>query len=225
VRIDAVVFDLDDTLTDWDGAVAAALASMASGSQLSAGEVQAVREAMREFVCLWRDGRIVDRQHWRLVQSTEPWVAVAGPGRAGELLASFREALLPRLKMYDDFDAVKTLAGRERVAMLTNNPYARRALEEQGHLAVFETVVMAEEPFRKPHSQAFVTAASAFGSDGEDLVYVGDSIVNDVEGALAAGWTPIWIDRFEDGYDTPGASRISTLHELPAVLERLRAGA
>lgn len=220
MRIEAVVFDLDDTLTDWHGAVGGALAEIAPNLGFGPADVARIRDAMQRFVRVDRAGQVVDRQHWRLVESPDPWLA-AGWLDPGAFVAAFREALLPRLAMHDDFSTLSELAGRHRIAILSNNPYARTALEEQGHAHLFEAVVMAEEPYRKPHPRAFEVAAAQFGCDPAGLVYVGDSIENDVEGALAAGWTPIWIDRFDDGYDLPGVSRISTLRQLPAVLDAL----
>jgi putative hydrolase of the HAD superfamily len=220
MRIDAVMFDLDDTLTDWHGAIGAALAEVATSRGFSVAHVGEIGDILRRFVCVERDGRIVDRQHWRLATAQEPWVE-AGCEDLDALVVDFREALLPKLRMHEDFVSLDGVSARWRVGMLTNNPYARSALEEQGHLARFEAVFMAEEPYRKPHSRAFEQAAKLMRCEPAGLVYVGDSIENDIEGALAAGWTPIWIDRFDDGYETPGVTRISTLHDLLPALERL----
>ena len=220
MRIDAVMFDLDDTLTDWHGAVGAALAEVATSHRLSVDQAGRVCEMMRRFVCVERDGRVVDRQHWRLATAQEPWLD-AGCRDVDALVVTFRNALLPRLRMYQDFVALELVMARWRIGMLTNNPFARTALQEQGHLDKFEAVFMAEDPCRKPHTDAFEQAARLMRCEPAGLVYVGDSIENDIEGALAADWTPVWIDPFDDGYEIPRVIRISTLHELPGVLDGL----
>ena len=224
MKIEAVVFDFDDTLTNWHGAVSGALEEIGPAAGLSRRQMAQVREVMRQFVCVERDGRVVDRQHWRLVESHEPWQhVIADAERRNRIMTAFREALLPRLGMYEDFEVLTERRLAYRVAMLTNNPYAKTALELRGQLHLFEHVVMPEEPDAKPHAAAFSATASVLGLEPAEIVYVGDSIANDVEGAMRAGWTPIWIDRFGDGYEIPGVERISTLHELPAVLQRLQA--
>jgi putative hydrolase of the HAD superfamily len=222
MKIEAVVFDLDDTLTDWHGAASDALEEVAAAHGLSIEERCAVWEAMRQLVCVQRDGRVVERKHGRLADSHEPWLQVVGDGeRRTRIVSAFRDALLPRLRMYQDFEVLSERRLRHRVAMLSNNLYAETALSVQGYLDLFEVVVMAEEPEGKPHAGAFNRAAAALRLDPESLVYVGDSIANDVEGALAAGWTPVWIDRFDDGYEIPDVERITTLRELPGLLARL----
>lgn len=59
--------------------------------------------------------------------------------------------------------------------------------------------------------------------DRAEVVYVGDSVTMDVEGALAAGLAPVLLDPFDDHPDLddgrfPGLRRIRTLLELPALL-------
>ena len=62
-----------------------------------------------------------------------------------------------------------------------------------------------------------------------DLVMVGDSWRDDVEGALNAGWTAIWINH--EGLPRPAVDpgaelvELPNLQRVPEVIERLQAGA
>lgn len=65
----------------------------------------------------------------------------------------------------------------------------------------------------KPDPAIFDHALGAMGVDPGDLVYVGDSIRNDVEGALAAGITPLLLDPHDDRPSAP-CRRVRSLLEL-----------
>ncbi len=69
--------------------------------------------------------------------------------------------------------------------------------------------------FAKPDPRIFAEAIAALNLAPERVAYVGDSYVNDVGGAVAAGLVPLLYDPFDDhaGYD---CERIRSLHELLA---------
>ncbi len=96
--------------------------------------------------------------------------------------------------------------------MLSNNPMAALILRQHGLAARFSAVVTPDEPYRKPHPSAFAEVCQAVGLAPSVCAYVGDSYLNDVEGAHAAGLTAIWIDRLGDDYPLPpGAFRVTSL--------------
>jgi putative hydrolase of the HAD superfamily len=58
-----------------------------------------------------------------------------------------------------------------------------------------------------------------------ECLHVGDSLREDVEGALAAEWRAVWLDRDGAGERTvlpAGAARVASLAELPDLLARAR---
>ena len=65
----------------------------------------------------------------------------------------------------------------------------------------------------KPDPRIFRDAIAALDLPPDRIAYVGDSFVNDVGGARAAGLVPLLYDPFDDhaGYD---CERIASLHEL-----------
>jgi FMN phosphatase YigB (HAD superfamily) len=67
--------------------------------------------------------------------------------------------------------------------------------------------------YAKPDPRIFSDAIAALGLSPDRIAYVGDSYVNDVGGALAAGLVPLLYDPFDDHaeYD---CERLGSLHEL-----------
>lgn len=78
------------------------------------------------------------------------------------------------------------------------------------------------EKVRKPAKQPFVEMADRLGLNTEELIYVGDNPVNDIEGARAAGYTPVWMKKYAL-WNFPEIKRckyeISSLSELLNILE------
>jgi putative hydrolase of the HAD superfamily len=66
----------------------------------------------------------------------------------------------------------------------------------------------------KPDPRIFKAALDEAGADPAATVHVGDQPVNDVAGALAAGITPVLIDRFGRHPDADGAHRVEDLAGL-----------
>jgi putative hydrolase of the HAD superfamily len=110
------------------------------------------------------------------------------------------------------------------LAVLSNNPYAPTGLEVLGMTGHFDAIITLEEAsgLAKPHPHAFASLATALDLAPEEVVYVGDSLVDDVAGALAAGMVAIWVDRVGTGLAAPeGAWRVGSLAELPGLLEKM----
>jgi putative hydrolase of the HAD superfamily len=73
---------------------------------------------------------------------------------------------------------------------------------------------------RKPATAIFERALGMAGTAPGDAIHIGDSIVEDIEGARAAGIEPILLRR--DGRrGPPGVITISSLAEVPEAIERL----
>jgi len=67
--------------------------------------------------------------------------------------------------------------------------------------------------YAKPDPRIFADAIAALGLPPERVAYVGDSYVNDVGGAHAAGLVPLLYDPFDDHADYD-CERVQSLHEL-----------
>jgi len=198
-NVDAIAFDLDDTLTDWWTGIGRAAAAVRAPEIL---------DRVRETTWVRRDGVVVDRHHWRVLHEPAEFMTEA-------LVEPFLEALDPPL--FDDaIPALEALRGRLKLALLTNNPYGSDVLDRHGlHVDVFDSVVIADPTVRKPNPRAFAPLIDALGLAPSKIAYVGDSVRADVEGALGAGLRPIWLNRWHDAWPLPpGVVSIASLSEL-----------
>lgn len=122
-------------------------------------------------------------------------------------------------------EAVERLAARFRLGLLTNGPadIQRLKLEGTGLAGAFEAVIISGEAgVGKPSPDAFRLAVDRLGVGAEEAVMVGDSWERDVQGALGAGMSAVWIS---GGRPTPeGASAVvaaPSLAEIGAALSAL----
>ncbi len=74
----------------------------------------------------------------------------------------------------------------------------------------------------KPHPAIFRAALSRAGVKPEEAVHVGDQVESDVEGALAAGITPVLMDRFNGHPMYTDHARVTGMAELERLLASMR---
>jgi len=129
------------------------------------------------------------------------------------------EALLASLR-FDAFpDALETLPrlrreGRVLVVVSNWDVSLHEVLERAGFAGLLDGVVTsAEADARKPDPAIFELALSLAGASAGEAIHVGDSLVEDVGGARAAGIEPILLLR-GGGSPPPGVRTISSLDEL-----------
>jgi HAD superfamily hydrolase (TIGR01509 family) len=203
-----LAFDLDGTLSDWGAAIRAVEPDHAE-ALLAVIDGRHPRE----------DGWPVDGVHYLLfVAGEEIWAEVVGAAEAATRAEAFMAAF--RAVAYPEVEAVLAgLRDRYRLALVTNSPRAHDALDELGFSDLFDEVVEIPPDLRKPRPEGFWHAAEVLGVDPADLVYVGDSYRCDIQGGLAAGVQPVWVDRLGTGLPVPdGVIRITSLEALPDVL-------
>jgi putative hydrolase of the HAD superfamily len=156
-----------------------------------------------------------------------------GPPAAGLSVAEARAAMLDSIRFHaqpDAAPALRELRGRGlRLVVASNWDCSLPQVLEQAGLAelVDGAVGSAEVGADKPDPAVFEAALRIAGCPPELALHVGDSPVNDVDGAAAAGIRAVLIERGggrldEDPRDAAGSARpvarIATLAELPRVL-------
>lgn len=159
-------------------------------------------------------------------------------GRGEALDACAREicdewAMHRHFELYDDVPSVlRALAATGvRIGLISNS---HRCLESfQAHFAleglISGAVSSAEHGLMKPHPSIFLAAMRLVDVAPADAVMVGDSVRQDVEGALRAGMRAVLLHRSDEPHPrssalaAAGVSTISSLRELPSLLSRLRA--
>jgi HAD superfamily hydrolase (TIGR01509 family) len=123
--------------------------------------------------------------------------------------------------------ALTALAARCPLGLVSNYdhaPTARAILARHDLEGIFSAVVISIEiGRRKPHPEIFRTALQRLGVDTGAALFVGDSAVEDVGGASAAGMDACWLNprgtALPDGVPKPRFI-IGDLGELPELVSR-----
>ena len=191
-RIDAVLFDLDDTLVEYeqdaDDVLAAAFERAGVEPFCTADELEAAAEDGPD-----RDHRTVWVEAFRRAAER----AGADPTAAPDLYEAYG-AELDRTQVTWRPGARRVLrTARERfpVGIVTNGERAiqERKLARLGLTDAFETVVCADDvPEPKPATDPFDAPLDALGVPADRALYVGDSYRYDVVGAHRAGLQAAW---------------------------------
>ncbi len=239
--IEAVLFDGDQTLWDFERVMRDALVTVL-------GELRAERPGPASDALTWHDlqedraevaaelaGVEYNLERLRVlgfsrtlarVRATEGGDEAADAEVAERIAASYFEhrdrdpALFP-----DTLPCLRALRPRYRLGLLSNGS---RLPEKVGLSGYFESVVFAQDHrVAKPDKGIFEIVERQLALAPERCVLVGDHPLNDVVGAKRAGWHAVWLDRDRDGFpdslegdDVPDAV-VQTLTDLPVVLDRL----
>jgi putative hydrolase of the HAD superfamily len=107
-----------------------------------------------------------------------------------------------------------------RCAVLSNwDSRLPRLVARMGLDPRFEFVLTsAESGWRKPHPGAFQAALGKLGVPVDRVLHVGDSHRDDVTGALAAGITPVWVDRKGRGHPDAPPHTVESLAAVPELV-------
>lgn len=146
------------------------------------------------------------------------------------LSAAFRTADAEAQAFPETHTALAQTRELGRLALLSNTQSFDLDLLNRLELDPFFRIkgLSAELGALKPEPAAFEAMQKRLGLFAGNLVMVGDSWKDDVEGALAAGWTAIWVNR--DGHPRPDHDpeaelvEVQDLSQVPVVVERLQAG-
>ncbi len=208
-RVRVVFLDAGHTLLRPDPAVELRYASTAARFGIR-GDPAAIRE---RFGRLWREGRAEreaglyrtdaegTERFWRgfVARVFEPWTG------GGEAFDRFFEALYEEFttpaawRLFDDaLPCLESLRGAGlRLAVVSNwDLRLRDLLDRLGVSPLFEaTVISAEVGFEKPAPQIFARALEAMAALPSETLHVGDSLEDDVAGALGAGLDAAHLDR------------------------------
>ena len=225
-----VLFDLDDTLADssaveeriWND-VAALIARRFDGLDRGALRARYLEALHRHYPALAAgDIDMPTFRRIRLADALEPW----GPLEDELLEAYIAEKARIADEMVPAAGAIETVrALRERgirVGVLTNGPSAfqRRKLETSGVGTEVDAIAVSGElGVAKPDERAFELALALLGTDAGETAMVGDSLENDVLGAMRAGLAAVvWMPGARNGAAPHGALVARAVPEVPGLL-------
>ena len=219
MSIRGVAFDLDYTLAvttkDRDAILAAAIAAV-DGPPISREE--------------YLDAH---RQHLTTESRTPVFADILDETTSDvdpEVMATaYREGITDSLEPLPGVEAfIADLRSRYRVGLLTNGSVLaqRSKIDHLGWEELFDTtLVTGELTAGKPDTVAFEALLDGLGTNAGETVYIGDSPVDDIEGATDAGLYAVQVlfpggpdrDRRADGY----IQRDRLTSDLPELLDSL----
>jgi HAD superfamily hydrolase (TIGR01662 family) len=218
----AVLFDVDFTL-------ARPGPELGPEGYVRAGERHGLRlEATRYEAA--RDAALVDlRRHPELEHDDEIWFRFTERivrGMGGDEDSAYACAVEitrgwerhENFELYDDVPsalAALRSAGL-RIGLVSNSSRDVREFARHHRLDVDAGISSFHHGRTKPHASIFRAVLGLLGVEPEEAVMVGDTIADDVEGALALGMRAILVDRERAHPDFE--PRIETLNELPPLL-------
>jgi putative hydrolase of the HAD superfamily len=241
--IEAVLFDGDQTLWDFQKVMVTALGAVLDELRLArpGAGTDALRladlSADRDAVARELDGTEFNlarlralgfaRTLGRLQPERGQWTEQQDGALVEQLVESYFEHRDRDPALFDDtIDCLTSLRHHYRLGLLSNGS---RLPETVGLGGFFEVVVFAQDHrVAKPDRAIFEIVEQQMQIEPHQAVLIGDHPHNDVVGAKRSGWRAIWIDRQGDGRyvapdgftDEPDAV-ITTLRDLPLVLSRL----
>lgn len=155
------------------------------------------------------------------------FAAERGARDPGSFVPRYKDLALGSVDAFvvPDPTAAELLAGlRERgvpVAILTNGwaPLQQRKAERVGFGG--PVLVSEELGVQKPHPASFAALARTLGVPPANIAFVGDTPASDVQGAIAAGMTGIWLDAEGVSYPDAGPRPSLTIRALNDLLKFL----
>ncbi len=223
--IRGVLFDVDDTLVDGDGATRRAVRAHlgALGQPHDHTTPHRWRAAEERHFARFLAGEI-DFQDQRRERVRELLGADLDDASADEWFAAYLVHLESAWVAFDDVRAaLESLDERGLpVGVVTNLDASlqRRKLELVGLGDRFDVLVGLDAlGVGKPDPAVFQHACELLGTEPAETAFVGDRLDHDAVGARDAGLLAVWLDRTGPSADVPsGIVRVQSLAELAEVL-------
>ena len=232
MKIYAVIFDLDNTLYNYDAAHAAAFRALSAYAAPMLGippeQFDALHRQMMDQQ-IQRAGSVCAAVHNRLIRYQMMLEALGKPFYLAPRLLNqywtvFLQNVAPEPGIHDCLVMLRQSGYRLGIGTNMTADYQYEKLMRLRLLNLFDFFVSSEEVnAEKPNIRLFAWCAQKAGFPPEQCAFVGDSIPHDILGAQNAGMFPIW-------YCPGGAESVPLAHkarvlrsfaDLPALLHSL----
>lgn len=225
-RTRAVLFDLDDTLVDHRGARRAGLLAWSASLGLPVVGADAEEHLarwtaleIRHFAAYQRGSLTFAGQRRARIRAFLPHLDLSADPAADEAFAGYLAAYQRAWRAFGDAARAvrRARAAGLAVGVLTNGDRRQHLkVERVGLAATFasaDVLVLTSRALgvAKPQREAYARACTRLGVSADQTLMVGDSVLNDVRGARAAGLDALLLDRHDEH---PGERRVRTLDEV-----------
>lgn len=209
-----VLFDLDRTIADYDGAK---LVRTQYAFEPHFNDRDRLDRAVADALAHGGEGA----DHFEQVLAGH---GITEPDLVEEARRRFMVDLYRGLRLFDEtLEIVAAVSQVAAVGLVTNGPTAiqRPKIDLLELEPLFPVIVISEEAgVWKPDPGIFEIALERCAVAAADAIYVGDSAEHDIPGAHAAGMRAVWVNRL--GIDWPGArppdAEIRDLYQLLPLL-------
>lgn len=220
--MNAILFDLDNTLVDREATAARFL------ERQRARYADKLRSEPRAFIAValkHQEGGYADKERAYRAACAELGESIDPQ----ELLEDFRRhAGEDAIPMPGALATLESLAPRYRIAAVTNGRSSgqRRKIAACGFESLLDAIVISEEVgAKKPEEAIYRACLAALGLDPAACVFVGDHPLFDVEAPRALGMRAVWLRNARHPPPAIADATIDRLDQLPDILEGWRVAA
>ena len=222
-----IIFDLDDTLCDYQKAkenekshINATLKTHGIDTDAFWNHYNLVEPILfRQFA-----DRSIAREEYRIRRFADVLQGAHEKFRelSSELNLHYIQETTRKIELFEDtMPLLKVLRAKEIEAVILTNGMSdsqRAKFKNLGLSRYIQRIYISEEiGFSKPNRKAFELVLRDLNAAASDVLMVGDSIENDINGAEQAGINAVLIDR-ANRYSEHAGTRIVTLSELIKLL-------
>ncbi len=217
--MDAVIFDLDQTLLDRDRSLREFIHWQCRG--MLRPYLENEQSFTNRFIELDANGTVwKDRVYQELINefSLADW-------SVQELLTVYETCFcafaLPREGVVE---AVKSLAGKYKIGLISNGmtPFQERNFRALGISSVFESIIVSQAVgLRKPDRQIFHLGCHQLGASPQNTIFIGDNPIADMRGASDAGLNTIFVTTPLHADCAIADVICSDMRELPCLVEAM----
>jgi putative hydrolase of the HAD superfamily len=229
--IRAIGFDLFNTLiTAEPGGVERAMARILRNLREAGFPLEeetfktAYREAAVRFVkTARREGRETHNRFWISAALTELGFPLAPEDpRIAFAVEAYFSAFYDFCRLIPGtLEMLGELRDRFPLGLLSNfthAPAARGLMEHLGLADYFEVILISGDlGYRKPHPLVFQQLVEALDRPREQILFIGDDLEPDIQGAREAGLRPVWMTYVRDSGTPPFPSSVTPGVEAPEV--------
>ncbi len=223
--IKAAVFDLDHTLFDRYGTIKAISPDIIKGFDMADGVTAEIFAEELTFADKQFVHKGWQKIHEYLVNKNMFRVAPTYDEYAKNVLKCFKTTTVKYDFAIPVLNEVKNMG--VKTALITNGTpelqyFKIKSLDMEG--CFDEVIVSGETPYEKPDVRIFQLMAEKLGIKTNEMLYIGDHPLNDIDGSRKAGCIPVWV-KTTGTWVFPEVEKtelqVETVKEIPGLIKRL----